>query len=80
MRAAYMWQKLGDNPECGQHGVLSPVNSYGGQPAGRKGCRRFATLTPINISKQCKQDSSFYLFLYNEKMHFILFFHIYGYA
>lgn len=45
-----MWQKLGDNPECGQHGVLSPVNSYGGQPAGRKGCRS-PPLTHITIIK-----------------------------
>lgn len=49
-RVTYMWQKLGDNPECGQHGVLSPVNSYGGQPAGRKGCRS-PPLTHITIIK-----------------------------
>lgn len=33
-QAAYMWQKLGDNPERAhdQHGALSPVNGYGAAP------------------------------------------------
>lgn len=53
-----MWQKLGDNPECSQHGVLSPVNSYGGQPAGRNGTRTTHTYYHLAFLQTSSRISS----------------------